>query len=359
MFTITVKTMNKIRLKKLKNGYWYIWYEVNGKRNKISTKSKDENEANKFLAEFEIRLKERKNKNAFFDIDSIQKQLLNANREKSEKTLTAYKDLLKKFREFIPTWDKNENPDMFNAFVQSLFGKYSNSTIHGIQTKLHSLFLCAKELSLIPENTKFRKVTINRRTPPPLPLSQEDFDRIYNAIKIDIHKKILLFDFYTGLRISDIVSLKWTDIDFENRMIRKAQKKGKRPLCCPVFDIAYNILLELKQNPKSEYVFTNCSGTKFTTSGVWRAFHDAVVKVFGVNVYKFHSIRYGTAKKLSDMNLSLEFIKEMLGHESIQTTMWYVGANRDLLETGRAKANAILNESIKKQECLFQDMCMN
>lgn len=78
-----------------------------------------------------------------------------------------------------------------------------------------------------------------------------------------------------------------------------------------------------------------------------------------IHVYKFHSIRYGTAKKLSDMNLSLEFIKEMLGHESIQTTMWYVGANRDLLETGRIKANAILNESIKKQECLFQDMCMN
>ena len=42
--------MQKIRLTKLNNGYYYIWHYINGKKNKISAKTKDYNEALKFLA---------------------------------------------------------------------------------------------------------------------------------------------------------------------------------------------------------------------------------------------------------------------------------------------------------------------
>ena len=354
--------MDNLRLKRLANGYYYIWYIVAGKRNKISTKTKDLTKAYIFLAEFEKNFKERRQGNLFqVDFNATRKRLINANKDKSDKSIVAYDDILNKFQKFIPTWDKNENPDMFNAFIQTLFGKYANSTIYGIQSKLNTLVNCAKELNLIPTDMKFRKVYINRRTPPPLPVTQEDFDMIYSACINTNIKNILIFDFYTGLRISDIVNLKWTDIDFEKKMIRIAQKKGNRPLYCPLLDIALNVLIELKKNATSEYVFHN-KGKKYTTNGVSRAFHDLVIKVFGTNLLHFHCLRYGCAKKLFDLGIPIEGISKMLGHSSIQTTMWYIGANRDLMEVCRDKANKILNEekeNNKKQEPLYQNWCMN
>jgi integrase len=362
MFFIQVKKMDNLRLKRLANGYYYVWYNIAGKRNKISTKTKDLTQAYIFLAEFENNFKERRQGNLFqVDLDAAEKRLLNANRDKSKKTTDAYRDIINKLRAFVPTWDKNENPDMFNAFIQSLFGKYSNATIYGIQSKLNTLFTCAKDLSLIPENMKFRKIYINRQTSPPLPVTQEDFDILYSACKNKNLRDVMTLDIFTGLRVSDIVKLKWSDIDFEKKMIRIAQKKGNRPLYCPILDIPFNLLLELKRNSNSEYVFTH-QGKKYTTNGVSRAFHDLVVKTFGTNTLHFHCLRYGCAKKLFDLGVDIIGIKEMLGHKSIQTTMWYIGANRDLLEVCREKANEKLNEEKqinKKQESLFQDMCMN
>lgn len=341
MLICEVSKMDRINApKKNRFGYYEIWYEIKGKWNKISTKTKSYPEAVKFFADFEKKFRERRKGNLFeTDFEFAAEKALNAKKNSKPKTIINYRDTITKLKKFIQTWDKKENPDLFNAFLMSMFGKYAPVSINKAQQHITELLRIAKRQGSVPESYTFERVVVKIPKKIPLNITPEDFNKLYFNSSEDF-KKLLLFDYNTGLRIGNVCDLKWENINLEKGEMRLTQVKTGNDIYVPMLDVALNMLKEMYPKRTSDYVFLN-NGKKW---GVKSAISRMVYycrKTFGTNKYHFHTLRYTFAQKLLGAQIPLEFVKEFLGHESIESTVRYVSL-MDALKKQIEKINSLV-----------------
>ena len=135
--------------------------------------------------------------------------------------------------------------------------------------------------------------------------------------------QMFLFSCYSGLRFSDVLQLKWSHIDFENKLIIKVMQKTKTEVKAPIFPQARAVLLELSEGKKllgtDAFVFKKYS---HTTVG------DEVKKLTkGVGIEKhitYHSSRHTFATLLVIEGIPIYTIQKFLGHKSVNTTERYL-----------------------------------
>ncbi|AFM01189.1 MULTISPECIES: site-specific tyrosine recombinase XerD [Desulfitobacterium] len=146
-----------------------------------------------------------------------------------------------------------------------------------------------------------------------------------------------------GLRVSELVGLKVSDIIFETRTLR-CRGKGNKERIVPIGEYALEVLQdyldhyreELKGKNKTEILFLNSRGTALTRQGVWDILkkwaQDHGVKE---TIYP-HKFRHSFATHLLDHGADLRSVQEMLGHADISTTQIYTHLSRQrLLEVFR------------------------
>ena len=131
----------------------------------------------------------------------------------------------------------------------------------------------------------------------------------------------------TGMRLSEIANLRIADIDSKNMRIKIVQGKG----CKDRYTIlSEQVLLELRAyyiiyRPK-EYLFNGYRpGKRYNVRSIQHLMQKALTKVGLENKnYTIHTIRHSFATHLIDNGTDLHTIKELLGHNSLQTTMKYM-----------------------------------
>lgn len=135
--------------------------------------------------------------------------------------------------------------------------------------------------------------------------------------------EMYLFSCYCGLRISDVVTLKWSEVDLENGLIVKTQVKTKEEVKAPIFEYTRALLLK-KSN----------SGKLLGTDGY--VFGDSCIQVInrrlkelaemaGVDKHiTFHSSRHTFATLLVMDGVSIYKIQKFLGHKSVGMTERYL-----------------------------------
>ncbi len=135
--------------------------------------------------------------------------------------------------------------------------------------------------------------------------------------------EMYLFSCYCGLRISDVVTLKWSEVDLENSLIVKTQVKTKEEVKAPIFEYTRAILLK-----KSK------SGRLLGTDGY--VFGDSCIQVInrrlkeladmaGIDKHiTFHSSRHTFATLLVMDGVSIYKIQKFLGHKSVGMTERYL-----------------------------------
>jgi integrase len=147
---------------------------------------------------------------------------------------------------------------------------------------------------------------------------------------------IVEFDFDSGLRAGQIREVRWTDVDFDNRVMRVCSfkgSKGKKYVCwVPIFDRA---LAVLKRRPKtSEFVFCNKDGGPIPRNGVMHNF-DRITARLGIEDFNFHDIRHTFATNHYRRHRDIVVISRILGHTNIRTTQIYLNlTNLDMLQSG-------------------------
>jgi len=159
----------------------------------------------------------------------------------------------------------------------------------------------------------------------------------------------LLLAYGSGLRISEIASLKVTDIDSEAMRVLVRSGKGKKD--------RYTILSERtlitlrnywrKHRPKSPegYLFPgNKNIGHITNHGIRTAFNDIVKKANIKKQITFHTLRHAFATHLLEDGHSILQIKEMLGHSSLSSTTKY-------LRLANATANVTSPADKISEEC--------
>ena len=140
---------------------------------------------------------------------------------------------------------------------------------------------------------------------------------------------------YLGLRISDVINLKLSNIDFNDNIISIIQYKTDNPLILPLIDkVKYPLLDYLKSvrpnNTDLDYVFITYD--KPYRHHIELTKHNYIVKNYmikaGIDIngrkHGFHSLRHSFSSLLLKEEISLYSISTILGHEDIKTTMSYL-----------------------------------
>ena len=227
---------------------------------------------------------------------------------------------------------------------------------------LKAAFNKAKDWGYVKENY-FTKVKLPKRQKlAPVFISSDQLSTICDQIKNEIVKDIVAFAFYTGMRLNEIVNLRWKNVDCNERIITvgddKFLTKGRNQRFIPICDEAFSIF-EKKKNRKivpirtdfvfcksngvrsfdkaQDFVFSKTDGTKFTGDYISKIFKLACKAANLDNAIHFHSLRHSFASNLVQRGVPLYTIKELLGHSSISTTEIYSHLNMETLREAIAK----------------------
>ena len=159
----------------------------------------------------------------------------------------------------------------------------------------------------------------------PTVLTMEECFRIFSNVANPKHKLLLLIGYGAGLRRSEIVSLRWADILFEEHKIHVKQTKGNkdRIVMLPYSVVAY-LMNYRALYPGDDWVFAGqYKGEALSGRTVQQVMKNAVLKAGLEKKATVHTLRHSFATHLLESGTDIRYIQQLLGHSSIKTTMIY------------------------------------
>lgn len=139
------------------------------------------------------------------------------------------------------------------------------------------------------------------------------------------HKAILMTAYSAGLRVSELVRLKIAHIDSKRMMILIEQGKGKKDRMVPLSQRLLETLREYFRNERPKvYLFEGDKrGEPISTRTAQRILAVSKLKAKVHKKGSIHSLRHSYATHLLEGGTDLRYIKELLGHQSLKTTLIY------------------------------------
>lgn len=169
----------------------------------------------------------------------------------------------------------------------------------------------------------------------------------------------ILICLYMGLRIGELCALKWSDVDFENKVIhiRGTQSRidGKLTITTPKSKASIraipipNILLDkLKEHKNNDkYLLSNKGG--MVEVRAYRRRFKALLKTSNLPDIKFHALRHTFSSRALEVGMDYKTLSEILGHASVSITMdLYVHSLDEHKKNQMNKLNVLYNNSPSK-----------
>ncbi|MHB8871676.1 MAG: tyrosine-type recombinase/integrase [Candidatus Doudnabacteria bacterium] len=213
---------------------------------------------------------------------------------------------------------------------------------------LKAAFNKAKDWGYVKENY-FTKIKLPKRQKlAPVFINSEQLSAINDHVKNEIVKDVVVFAFYTGMRLNEIVNLRWKNVDLNKRIITvgddKFLTKGRNQRFIPICEETFSIVEKKKYKKivpiRNDFVFCKSNGVRYTGDYISKIFKLACKAANLDNAIHFHSLRHSFASNLVQRGVPLYTIKELLGHSSISTTEIYSHLNMDSLREAIGKLNS-------------------
>lgn len=266
----------------------------------------------------------------------------------SENSIDAYVNDVVKLTNYAIQQKKNVAQLTFKDltnFVSELYdlglsARTQARIISGI--KQFYLFLILENIIQTDPSELLEMPKIGRKLPEVLTV--EEIDRLIDAIdlsKTEGHRnKAILETLYScGLRVSELVNLRFEDLFFNDGFVRITGKGNKQRLV-PVSKTVEkeigiyvdNIRNHLKVKPGNEsFVFLNRRGAKLTRNMIFTIIKNLADEINLQKNISPHTFRHSFATHLLEGGANLRAIQEMLGHESITTTEIYTHLDQSFL----------------------------
>jgi integrase/recombinase XerD len=175
-------------------------------------------------------------------------------------------------------------------------------------------------------------------------LAIEEIDALISAIDLssnegERNRAILETLYGCGLRVSELVALKISDLFFDEGFI-KITGKGNKQRFVPIGDLTQKFIVIYKNNIRTQLtiqkgfedtLFLNRRGRQLTRAMIFTIIKDLAVKIDLNKSISPHTLRHSFATHLLENGADLRSIQLMLGHESITTTEIYVHLDRKYL----------------------------
>lgn len=260
----------------------------------------------------------------------------------SKNTINSYENDLNKFEEYYKSKDllKITSKDI-EKYIQTLSDLAPTTVSHNISSlkTFYSYFLKQGRISNNPtDGIRSPKLGIHL----PTYLTIDEVNKLLDIEVTDAfssrNKAILELMYATGLRISEVISLEFKNIDYDECIIR-VMGKGSKERIVPINDYAIKYLKEyidnyrpeLVKNEINNYIFLNNHGRMLTRQGIFKMIKNyAALK----NIKKTigpHTLRHTFATHLLENGADLRVIQELLGHSDISTTQIYTHLTKEAL----------------------------
>jgi site-specific recombinase XerD len=241
----------------------------------------------------------------------------------SQSTITTYRN---EFAQLLYALKDKPVQDLDTARLRSYF-LYCLKTLDLSENTLHSRINAVKFFfEQVLHREKFFFEIPRPKKPSILPkvINAQDIKKLFSVTTNLKHNTMLKLCYGMGLRVSEIVNLKITDIDSKNGQVLIEQAKGKKDR---YVNLPESILLQLREYYKAykpkKYLFEGQYGEQYSKRSAQQVFKDALKKAAINKDVGIHGLRHSFATHLLEAGTDVKFIQELLGHNDIKTTLIY------------------------------------
>ncbi len=241
----------------------------------------------------------------------------------SPKTIRTYKGLFEEFINYYHKYDIERIDDkMIIAFLQYLVidrkisTSYQNQSINAIKFFYERVRGGQRKVYFIERPIKERTL--------PIVLNEKELISAFNQVKNIKHKAIIMLIYSSGLRLSEVIDLKITDIDSTRMQVFVRQAKGRKDRYTLLSKKVLPILREYfeEYRPK-EWLFEGAKGKQYSESSVQTIVTGAFRKAGITKKASTHTLRHCFGTHLLENGTDLRYIQALMGHASSKTTEIY------------------------------------
>ena len=261
-------------------------------------------------------------------------------RNRSDLTIKNYGEDLRAFKEFYGNLDsrlswKSVDSDIIRDWMESMMDKGNNATsINRRLSALRSFYRFALARKLVGKDPVHGVTGPKKGRPLPQFLKENEMDRLLDTESWtesfgDVRDRMVIMTFYeTGIRLSELIGLDDSMVDFSNRQLKVTGKRNKQR----VIPFGEELLATLRDymkcrdkevNRQSEALFVSAKGQRMTSSQVREAVKKNLSKVCTLKKRTPHVLRHTFATAMLNNKAGIESVKKLLGHESLSTTEIY------------------------------------
>ncbi len=159
----------------------------------------------------------------------------------------------------------------------------------------------------------------------PSVLSKEEVNLLINSIDTKKSRLMVSLMYACGMRVSELINLKISDLNFNEKIGHIRQAKGRKDRIFNIPEFLFEDLkkhAEMQKERNEEYLFTGPKG-KLSERNIQKIVSSAARRA-GINKHvSCHTLRHSFATHLLEKGVSIRVIQSLLGHSSISTTELY------------------------------------
>ena len=261
---------------------------------------------------------------------------LSSEKRFSVHTITSYSNDINQFflflsEEYKITSELSEvNFQIVRSWIASLLEK--GVTPRSVNRKISTLKTYFKFLireGVIQESPMLKVVAPKSKKRLPLFVEEDQIESLLNGVEFDDgfigeRDKLIIELFYvTGIRLSELINIKISDLNFDNNLVKVLGKRNKERLIPLSTRIVKELQFFIEKYKIDNYLFTNLGGTKVYTKLVYRIVNKYIGKISSINKKSPHILRHTFATHMLNNGADINAIKELLGHANLSATQVY------------------------------------
>ena len=252
----------------------------------------------------------------------------------SKNTVSSYKNDISSFLSWLNKKQINYQQvsgKNINEFISNLFNSgLKSSSVNRKISSIKHFYLFLSKKKIIKYSPADEIETPKQEKYLPISMSEDEVERLLSSPNsnriIERRDKAMIEILYaTGMRISELVNLKLTDVDF-NRSVLKVFGKGSKERLVPYGEKAaeaLDIYLRDRKRSDSKNVFLSNRGSQITRGAFWQRIKIYIKRENLKSSISPHTLRHAFATHLLNRGADLRSVQILLGHSDLSTTQIY------------------------------------
>jgi site-specific recombinase XerD len=211
-----------------------------------------------------------------------------------------------------------------NKYLADMARQSKTPSLSDFKFAVYGLRYCYRLLGMNDKLVKLPSIKHSNKLP--VVLNYQECKALFNASELLKHRMLLSLIYSAGLRAREVSRLRLADIDSGRMMIHIRQSKYNKDRYVPLSPLILEGLRKYYYACRPmEYLFNgNTPGSPLSVRGMQWALREAVKKCKLQKGITLHTLRHSYATHLLEFGMDIITIKELLGHERIQTTLIYL-----------------------------------